>query len=233
MSFKADIGVIGAMAPEVDALVDSLEGRETVLVSGIEFHTGMLCDKRIAVARCGVGKVFSALCAEAMILCFHPELIVNTGVGGALDERLRPCDVVIADETLQYDMDTSALGDPVGLISGINMIYFRTDTRAVDILTEAAKRLGIKAYVGRVATGDKFVSTFEQKRRIALDFGALGCEMEGGAISHVAYVNSTPCVIIRAISDSLTGDGAIEYSEFLPRAAEASLRLTRELISEY
>ena len=230
---KADIGIIGAMSVEVDALIAKLESREEETVGGVKFNTGTLFGKKIAVARCGVGKVFAAICAEAMIMRYSPSLIVNTGVGGALADDLRPTDTVIAESLLQHDMDTSPLGDPVGLISGINKIYFEADERAVSILSEAAEKLGIRARRGRIATGDKFVASKQEKERIVAEFSADVCEMEGGAIAHTAFVNGTPFAVIRAISDSADGGANMDYMEFLPIAAKNSAALTEQLIKNW
>jgi len=233
MIFKADIGIIGALEDEVKGLVGELKEHECVKLSGIDFHYGKIYGKSVVVARCGVGKVFAALCAEAMILSFAPDLLVNSGVGGALDPSLRPLDVVIADATVQQDMDTSPLGDPVGLISGINKIVFPCDLEAVNTLSWAAEALHLNYLVGTVATGDKFICDRADKERIVTLFGAVACEMEGGAINHVAYVNSTPCVVIRAISDSADGDAAMDYPTFLPKAVKNSFALTMKLIKEW
>ena len=230
---KADIGIIGAMSVEVEALTLELENRTTESVGGIKFNTGSLFGKKIVIAQCGVGKVFASICAEAMIIKYSPSLIVNTGVGGALVADLRPTDIVIAESLVQHDMDTSPLGDPKGLISGINKVYFDTDSRAVELLSSAAERLGLRAGRGRIASGDKFVADKADKVRIAADFSADVCEMEGAAIAQTAFVNGTPFVVIRAISDSADGSANMDYMEFLPVAAKNSAALTLELIKEW
>lgn len=230
---KVDIGIIGAMAPEVEGLISRLENRELKLVSGVSIYSGELLGKRVAVAQCGVGKVFAAICAEAMILNFSPDLLVNTGVGGALASGLCTGDVVIASTLCQHDMDTSPIGDPVGLISGINKIYFDADERAVKILSESASELGLSARVGRVATGDRFVASPADKENIRTSFSADACEMEGGAIAQVAFVNETPFAVVRAISDSADGEATMDYPTFLPLAAKNSTNLTLSLIEKW
>ena len=233
MEFKADIGIIGALDDEVREIISRLEDRKTETVGSIEFNLGRLFGKSVVIAKCGVGKVFAAICAEAMIIKYSPALIVNSGVGGALDKSLRPCDIVFADKLVQHDMDTSPIGDPVGLISGINRIYFETDERARKVLTEAATELGVNYLVGAIATGDKFISTKEDKDRITSLFGASACEMEGGAIAHAAFVNNTPFMVVRAISDSADGDACMDYPTFLPIATKTSTALTLALIEKY
>ena len=230
---KVDIGIIGAMEPEVQAIIATLEEKESETVSGITFHTGKIGEKSVAVAKCGIGKVFAALCAQTMILKFTPDLLVNTGVGGALASGITTGDIVIASDLCQHDMDTSAIGDPKGLVSGINMIYFEADKRATKILLSNAKDLGLNARLGRIASGDKFIASKEDKTRIVTDFSADACEMEGCAIAQTAFVNGTPFAVVRAISDSADGEATMDYPTFLPLAARNSTNLTLALITEW
>ena len=173
------------------------------------------------------------MCAEAMILKYSPDLIINTGVGGALGKGISTTDVVVADKLCQHDMDTSPLGDPKGLISGINKIYFEADTRAVEILRGAASELSLNAFVGTIASGDKFVCASSDKAAIVSEFSAICCEMEGASIAHVAYCNSTPFAVVRAISDSADGEATMDYPTFLPIAAKNSTALTLALVKNY
>ena len=228
-----DIGIIGAMDIELEELISLLENKESHDFCGLKFNTGTLFGKKIAIVKCGIGKVFAAMAASAMIAKFSPRLIVNTGVGGALSSGLRPLDVVIAQRLVQHDMDTSALGDAKGLVSGINKIYFESDTRVSKILLEAAQNLSLSARLGTVASGDKFVAEIKEKEAIISEFSADVCEMEGAAIAQVAYVNNTPFAVVRAISDSADEGSSMDYMEFLPIAAKNSARLTLALIEKF
>jgi adenosylhomocysteine nucleosidase len=230
---KVDIGVIGAMEPEVNAIIAALTEHNEETVSGVTIHTGVIEGKRVAVSKCGIGKVFASICAEIMILRYSPDILINTGVGGALASGITTGDIVIASDLCQHDMDTSAIGDPKGLVSGINMIYFESDRRARDILLDAAKSLGLNARLGRIASGDKFIASKDDKDRIVSDFSADVCEMEGCAIAQTAFVNSTPFAVIRAISDSANGESTIDYPTFLPIAVKNSTSLTLALIKEW
>ena len=230
---KVEIGIIGAMQPEVEAIISALTDPESETVSGVTLYTGIIEGKRVAVAKCGIGKVFAALCAEIMILKYNPDLLVNTGVGGAIGGGLCCGDVVIADRLCQHDMDTSAIGDPKGLVSGINMIYFDAEARAREILLEQGRALGLAVKSGTVATGDKFIASAEDKRRIASDFNASVCEMEGCAIAQTAFVNGTPFAVVRAISDSADGEATMDYPTFLSIAAANSTKLTLALVKAW
>ena len=230
---KVQIGIIGAMTPEVEAIIAALEERQSEKISGIDFYTGKISGKTVAVAKCGIGKVFATICAQTMIMSYSPDLLVNTGVGGAIGGGLRCGDVVIADRLCQHDMDTSAIGDPVGLVSGINMIYFDADSRAREILLSEGGKIGLAVKSGTVATGDKFIAGAEDKHRIADTFDASVCEMEGCAIAQTAFVNGTPFAVVRAISDSADGEATMDYPTFLGVAASNSTKLTLSLVEKW
>ena len=222
------IGIIGAMQMEVDNLKEAMENQTITQVSGISFVSGTIGNVEVVAAVCGVGKVFAAICAEAMILKFDVEMVINIGVAGTLTKDLGVLDVAVATQVMQHDMDTSALGDPVGLISGINQIFFETDEKMRTIMCECLKDKGVKYLPGTIATGDLFVHDTEKKAQIRERFGAIAAEMEGGSIGHVCFVNQVPFLVLRAISD---GDGgAMDYQTFAEKAAMVSIEVVLEFI---
>ncbi len=219
------IGIIGAMQTEVELLIGKIEDAKTENISGIDFVSGKLSGVECVVAKCGIGKVFAALCAQTMILRYGVELIINTGVGGAIDERLDIGDVTVSDFVVQHDMDTTALGDPIGLISGINVVRIAADSKTANELLAAAKESGVNAIFGTVASGDKFISGAEAKKKISDTFGAAVCEMEGAAIGQVCYVNKVSFCIIRAVSDKADGTSGVDYMTFVDGAAKKNANI--------
>ncbi len=226
------IGIIGAMDIEVEKIKAFLTETETETVSGVDFVRGKFNDKDVVVAKCGVGKVFAGLCAEAMILKYNPELIINVGVAGCLDETLKIGDIVIADSVCQHDMDTSPLGDPVGMLSDINIIKIPADEKACELFSECAKELSLPYSVGTIASGDQFVSSADKKKFIIDNFGAKSCEMEGGAIGHVCYVNNVPFAVLRAMSDGADDGAKMDFPTFAKMAAENSTRVIKTFLSK-
>ena len=227
------IGIIAAMDSEIAAIKSSMTNTTTETVSGIDFVRGSFSGKEVVVAKCGIGKVFAAICAQTMILKYDPRLVINTGVGGTLTDKLGIGDIAVACDVVQHDMDTSPLGDPVGLVSGINVVHFPADSRAVELISEASESLGINNVKGTVASGDQFIASKEKKNCIVNNFGAIACEMEGAAIGHVCYVNATPFAVIRAISDSADDSSHMDYGEFLKIAAERSFNVVTRFVKEY
>ena len=115
------------------------------------------------------------------------------------------------------------------------MIYFEADQSLVEVAKEAANNISdLTIKEGIVASGDQFVAGGEIAERIKENFGEVSAvEMEGAAMAQVAYLNDTPFVIIRSISDKADGGADLSYEEFLPLAAQNSSTLVEEFIKAY
>lgn len=226
MNEQIEIGIIGAMKIEVDALKASMINPDVRTIAGIEFVRGELQGRHVVVAQCGIGKVFAAMCAQTMILIYNPCVIINTGVAGTLTKQLSIGQVALADRLVQHDMDTTPLGDPAGLVSGINVVYFPTDSAVTGCLAECVEQEGVRSVTGTIASGDQFICSGAEKARITETFeNCVACEMEGAAIAHVCYVNHTPCAILRAISDGGDEEASDDYPTFCKKAADTAIRV--------
>lgn len=222
------LGIIGAMQMEIENLKPSIKNPVLETISGATFIKGQIDGIDVVAAVSGIGKVFAAVCTEIMVLHFGVDHIINIGVAGTLVKDLKVLDVAVAESAVQHDMNTSALGDPVGLISGINVVNFESDKKLTQIVCDVLKDKGINYQTGVIASGDMFVDTDKQRDRIRQTFNAIACEMEGGSIAHVCYINNVPFTLIRSISD---GDGsAMDYNTFAGKAAEQSISIVLDVI---
>jgi len=226
------IGIIAAMKPEAEALIAKMEDKKEKVISGVKFTSGKIHSKDVVCAVCGIGKVFAAITATAMILNYKPDAIINTGVGGSLTDELKIFDVAVSESVVQYDMDTTAFGDPLGLISGLNEVNLMCDEKIVGCLIKAGESLGATTKRAIIATGDKFLEDQDFKKFLNSHFNASVCEMEGGSIGQVCRVNNVPFGIIRCISDG-AGSDHTDYNTFMEKAAETGCRLTEIFIKNY
>ena len=219
------LGIMAAMAKEAAPLLEALEGDTARTISGRVFHSGLLCGREVVIVECGIGKVNAAMCAEALILAYKPDLVINVGVGGTLSGDLQIGDIAVARDLVQYDVDTTALGDPPGFVSTVNRVAFPCADWAVDgILRTVADMEGVKARAVRIASGDRFNDDAPTTDYISRTFQAEVCEMEGCPIAQVCWINQTPCAVIRGISDTTAGAHGIEYEQCGDLAAANAAR---------
>ena len=223
-------GIIGAMDVEVQDLLSRMTDGSEETVSGIRYHRGLIAGAECVVARCGVGKVAAAVCAQTMILRYRPAAVLNVGVAGGTGRGIHIGDVVVSSALVQHDMDTTALGDEKGFLSGPDLVRIPASGALADLAAAAAGSVfgPRKVHSGVIATGDQFVCDPERLGRIRDEFGALACEMEGGSVAQVCWLNGVDFVVIRAISDNADERAATDFAEF---AKQSARELTSLLLS--
>lgn len=223
------VAIISAMRSEIESLRALLTGEEYVCISGCDIWRGRLYGKDVLCAVCGEGKVNAALCAQAVIMTYHPDAVINVGVGGGIASFLNVGDVVVADRVVQHDFDVSALGYKRGQLCNFDDVYIPCDIALCSALFSAAKKTmagsEFHAYKGVVATGDCFVSDSIRARDISDAFGAYVVEMEGASIGQVCALNDTPFCVVRAVSDSGSDSAFQDFRTFLEHAVNQSLAL--------
>jgi len=227
------IGIIGALAVEMQGLIDELQEKKTLVCDYMAFETGRLFGQEAILAICGAGKVNAAVYTDTMIHLARPDFIINLGVAGALDNRLNIGDIVIADVCVQHDMDTTGVGDPIGFISGINKIELPCDKELVKRLMKAAKSIqSLRSYIGMIATGDQFIASRDQKEHILSHFKAMACEMEGGAIAHACIMRGIPFAVVRSMSDKADGSAHMDFPQYVKLAAKISSALIKAFVQD-
>ncbi len=231
------LGIIGALDIEVNGIIQKMENPCEKIISSIKFTSGIIDGTKCVIAKCGIGKVNAALCTQTMILEYHPDKIINTGIAGSTSSETHIGSVVIAENVVQHDFDTTLLGDEAGtlFLPEENIIYIPADKALEKELVKVCAELGdIDCTVGTVATGDQFIGTIEDRFSIHERFGAVACEMEGGSIAQVCYVNKVPFSILRSISDDSTSDESaqVEYSTFSKSAAEKAIEIITAFIKD-
>lgn len=218
------IGVIAALKAEAELIKEKMAGKREGTVGSVHYVTGKIGRNDIVLAVCGVGKVWAAICAEAMIIRFLPDLIINTGVAGTLTEDLSIGDLAVSSSVCHHDFDTTVLGDAPGavMIPGVDGAHIPADKKTVDRIVDIARESGINTVVGPIASGDQFISDPAKKEKIVSTFSAIACEMEGAATGHVCAANGVPFCVVRAISDNADGDAPENFPEFVKESAEKS-----------
>ena len=227
------IGIIGAMDAEINELKAYIKEIKIKKISNIEFYSGKINQKDVVLAKCGIGKVFAAICAEAMILNYHPEIVIHIGIAGALSSELGLKDVAIAESVAQYDVDQTAFDMPIGFIQGPDIIQIPCDKKIVSQFENCAKELNINYKIGVIASGDKFVSNNADKEKIVNNFGAIAVDMESGATGQVCYVNDVSFCIVRAMSDGGDNDAIDTYNKSKQLSSDVATKILLEYLNHF
>ena len=224
------LGIIGAMAVEIAALKDNMENIRESAQAGMTFYEGTLKGLPVVLGQCGVGKINAAMCTQILISCYGVTHVVNTGIAGSLCAELDIADLVISRDAIHHDFDLRFWGRPVGQVPGMDVIAFPADEKLREAAFAAAESVNPgHTKIGRVASGDQFICSAQQKDAIIANTQADCAEMEGASFAHTAYRNGVPFVIIRAISDKADNSAEMDYPTFEALAAERCAQVTMKL----
>lgn len=228
------VGIIGAMEVEIARLKEMLTDTSTLDKAGMTFVSGKLNGKDVVVVRSGIGKVNAGICTQILADTYNVNYIINTGVAGSLNNDINIGDIVLSSDTLQHDMDATGFGYDIGVIPQMQKSVFEADKRLIDIAKKCFEDniTDVNVFVGRIVSGDQFISDKDKKNWLVNNFRGYCTEMEGAAIAQAAYLNDVPFIIIRAISDKADDSATEDYPAFEAKAAAHCVKLLEEMIKE-
>lgn len=226
------LGIIGAMMEEVAQLKEIMEQAEVITVAGMDFYKGKISKKDVVVVRSGVSKVNAAVCTQILIDRFGVDAIINTGIAGSLKAEINIGDIVLSTDAVQHDVDAATFGYRLGQIPQMDTFSFPADEHLIKLAKECCEQVNqdIGVHMGRIVTGDQFISDQEKKHWIAKTFEGYCTEMEGAAIAQTAYLNRVPFLIVRSISDKADNSAQMDYEEFERMAIRHSVNLVKAMI---
>ncbi|AJC85719.1 5'-methylthioadenosine / S-adenosylhomocysteine nucleosidase / 6-amino-6-deoxyfutalosine hydrolase [Campylobacter sp. RM16704] len=215
------IAILGAMPEEITPLLETLKEYQTINYANNTYYLAKYKNHELIIAYSKIGKVNSTLSATIMIEKFKSEILLFTGVAGAFNPDLEIGDLIYATKLVQYDLDITAFGHPLGYVPG-NEIFIKTDDKLNCLALEVAKELDIKLQSGIIATGDEFICNESKKVKIREIFNADACEMEGASVALVCDALKIPCLILRSMSDKAGEKAEFDFDEFVEKSAKIS-----------
>ena len=228
------IGIVCAMEEELKALTKLMEDVKIEKGKTLSYHDrtleisyyiGSLRGSSVVATQCGVGKVFAALGTQLLIQNYQPELILNIGVAGSLNENIHVNDIVVADRIADWEVDVP------GWERSMNgpKVSYACSSKVLRVFKKI-RRKSIK--IGSVVSGDEFIYKKSQLRTIKKYFPeAYAGEMEGFAIATACDAYGVECGIIRSISDETLVGGNYEMYDFnLLKVCDTVALLCSEII---
>lgn len=240
------IGIIGALDQEIEIIKSKMQESQTNFgefhqeeLLGSVFYRGRIHNQDVVLAQCSIGKVNAAVVATTMIMKYNPDVIINTGISGALSSNVKVMDVVVANKISLHD-EGEVFKRYYPFANS-----FEVQDRYVQKIKNACKNAcknvqkesnndfsGV--FVGEVVTGDEFVQSGSRKQEIKNKFpAALTVEMECGAIAKVCLRAKKDLLAIKTISDEADDFAKNSYDNFLDLAAQKSAQIVLELVQNF
>lgn len=235
------IGIIAAVQDEIKTLHEDIcfdKDRE-VTHAERQYYLGNHLGIELVLVYSRVGKVAASITATVLIEKFQVDLIVFTGLAGAVSKKLNRGDIIICEKSYQHDFDGRPLCNHQFEIPLTNRIFFDTPLPQLNLAKMAVKnfinnfnkyvsqddlkKLKIikpDVYVGTIATGDQFIQDIENQKNLFINQAeTLAVEMEGAAVAQVCAEYKHPYILIRIISDKANDSAHNSLQDFSVKAA--------------
>lgn len=219
------IGIIGAMPSELCDIREDLGEATIENYASYDFHINEFDKKKIINVCCGVAKVNSAIATQILITKYNCECIINTGIAGGMNNDVKVCDIVIADDVMHHDVTTRFLENYPPYCG-----KFPADKGLIEIAKKACDSNGYKYHSGRIVSGEQFISDNSLKEQILKDYNPYAVDMESASIGHCCFRNKIPFATIRCISDNADDNGEMSYEEFEKIAAKRNADVVLTMI---
>ena len=182
-----------AFAREIAPFKRRLRNRAPLALDGLHGFRAEIGAKSFTVVGHGIGhRRASDTARRAFDLIPGAELVIGTGVAGALSSGLKPGDLVLSDRTLTIHTD----GQIAEQMTAVGDAHIRAVGRSLAIA-------GIAYSTGAILTSHRVLATGAEKRRAKQSTGAIAVDMETAAIAAEAAARGIPFVAIRAVLDEV------------------------------
>ncbi len=182
-----------AFAREIAPFKRRVVRRTPLALDGLHGFRAEIGGKQFAVVGHGIGHQRATETARrAFDLIPGADLVIGTGVVGALSSGLKPGDLVLSDRTMTIHAD----GHVDEQVTAVGDAQLRAVGRSLAIA-------GLPYSTGAILTSHRVLTTGAEKRRAKEITGAIAVDMETAAIAAEATVRGLPFVAIRAVLDEV------------------------------
>jgi len=189
--------VFYAFAREVGTLKRRVVNPTPLVHKDLRGFQAVVGGKEFSVVGHGIGRRRATETARrAFDLMPSAELVIGTGVVGALASGLKPGDLILADRILASRVD----GEIAKQVAA-------SDEAHLGAVGRSLSAAGIKFSSGAILTTDR-VLTVAEKRAAKDRDGAIAVDMESSAIALEAVARRLPFIVLRAVLDEVDDEVA-------------------------
>ena len=193
---KENIIIITAALPMEIAGIKALGNfTKAALPGGVEYYSGGVRDKDVALFVSGMGEERAYKAAKAACAELRPVAYICIGLSTALEERIGPGGVVVGESAISPDRSVTYPAD-------------------ASLLSTARAALEDAATFAPLTASLRVAWRSVDKRLIAAHCPAAALDMESFGAAKACAEAGVPFLAVRAISDSLDEDLPVDFNLF-------------------
>lgn len=224
------IGIVCAGDRELEPFLSHIQPCSTSKKAMLTFYEGTIHELRIVTLYSGVCKTNAAIATQILIDTYHVDIIINAGTAEGMSDEVHVLDTIISTEVAHHDVHDGILTE---FHPWIPSRYFKADEKLLCLAKRAVEQLSEPYHVwyGRMVTGESFID-MHGRDEINTEFMPLTVDMETASIAQVCYVNSTPFIAIRTVTDTAAHSGESTFDQNCAAASTISKEIVLALLDE-
>lgn len=190
-------------------------------------------DHDFIISTLGYGKV--NIGSSLRFLCdkYNIKAVIVIGTAGSITDTSDIFSCVVANNSLQFDVDFMPNGYKQGQIPGLSKSMYKTDNDLNDCIKRAINLCGISYQEGTIASSDMFVSNYNLSNSIRREYDALAVDVETGSIGQFCYMNDISYSSLKVISNFANNNGIKQYNLYEEESKVILQRIASKILKDF
>ncbi len=213
------IGIFGSSMEDLQHLIDQTDVKNTNKFGKAVVMEGILNGRAVLLVSTGYNKVNLGMATGFINDNYCVNSMIGVGNCGYMeDDGMNICDIAIGSSSVQYSVNSSAIGYPETVIPGVGLGEFFSSPKLTELAENTVNELGYNSLTGKVATGEQFIADDIERDLISDKFNSQFIDMECGAVAQNGFISNTPVVFVKGISNFAGDDAPMEYQQYADAA---------------
>lgn len=217
----------------VSDLVEKLKVSKEKSPIGSELYKCDFNGHEFMIMSLGYGKVSTGSSLRFLCDKYPIKAIIVVGTAGSITDTNDIFSCVIANSSLQFDVDFMPNGYGSAQIPGLSKAVYKTDSDLSDCLKRAIGLCGINYQEGLIASSDMFVSNYNLSSSIRREYNALAVDTETADVGQYCFVNNISYSSAKVISNFANNNGIKQFNLYDTESSRIAQRITDKFLKEF
>lgn len=181
----------------------------------------------------GYGKVNIGSSLRFLYDRYNIKAVVVIGTAGSITDTNDIFSCVIANSSLQFDVDFMPNGYQSAQLPGLSKSMYKADVDLSDCIKRASNLCGVNYQEGVIASSDMFVSNYNLANSIRREYDALAVDTESGNIGQFCFINDISYASVKVISNFANNNGIKQYNLYDDESSIIVQRIADKFLKDF
>lgn len=228
--------MLAIVVPEktyINILLERLSYSKEESIIGTEVYKANYNDHSFLIMTTGYGKVNIARSLQYLCDNYKVSVVMQIGTTGSINDSNDILSSVIPNNTLQFDVDFTPLGQAPGCIPLLKKGVYTANSDLVECMKKSSMLCNTSYSNDLIASSDMFVCNNSLSNSVRREYMATAVDCESGAVGEFCYINNIPFVIVKVISNFAYNSALRQYNLYDNEASNISQKIAYKFLEQY